>query len=95
MLGCGRGCSFVPANYYMYGVLPTSTTGYTTAGECCVENECEFARDFCSTTASTSSAKTVTSNPKFSALGIMTKEVGFGHAFGLMDDVDEDKGLFV
>jgi hypothetical protein len=28
-------------------------------------------------------------------LGIMTEGVGFGHAFGLMDDVDEDKGLFV
>ena len=95
VLGCGRGCSFVPVNYYQFGVLPTSTTGYTTADECCAENECEIIRDFCSATASTSSAKAVTTNPKFSALGIMTEGVGFGHAFGLMDDVDEDKGLFV
>ena len=95
VLACGRGCSFVPSNYYRYGVLPTSTTGYTTADECCAENECEFTRDFCSDMASTSSAKATTTNPKFSALGIMTEGVGFGHAFGLMDDVDEDKGLFV
>jgi hypothetical protein len=69
-------------------------TGYTTADECGAENECEIARDNGSIIASTSSAKAIT-NPKFSALGIMTEGVGFGHAFGLMDDVDEDKGLFV
>ena len=100
VLGCRRGCSVLQGNYYVYGVLPTSTTGYTTVGECCDENECEITGtiDRCdvSTTASTSSAKTVTTNTKFSALGIMTEGFGgVGYAFGLLDDTNDEKGLFV
>lgn len=100
VLGCGRGCSIVPATYYYWdGVLPTSNTGYTTADECCAENVCEVIKDRCNPTtkASTSSATAVTTNTRFSALGIMTegRVGGVEYAFGLIDDTNEEKGLFV